>query len=86
MSHPGPGVTSRPGPLPHSGLDSAVARYHPHGFVYKNSHENFPMGHLSWDCSRTNSLNFGVSMKLEASELPKGLMLGRDENIHIRLT
>ena len=25
-------------------------------------------------------------MDLEASELPKGLVLGRDENIHIRLT
>ena len=25
-------------------------------------------------------------MESEASELPKGLVLGRDENIHIRLT
>ncbi|CAN6589044.1 unnamed protein product [Malus baccata var. baccata] len=32
------------------------------------------------------SLNFGVSMELEASELPKGLVLGRDENIHIMIT
>ena len=32
------------------------------------------------------SLNFGVPMKPEASEFPKGLVLGRDENIHIRLT
>ncbi|RXH97109.1 hypothetical protein DVH24_035777 [Malus domestica] len=32
------------------------------------------------------SLNFGVSMEPEASELPKGLVLGRDENIHLRIT
>ncbi|RXI06451.1 hypothetical protein DVH24_018493 [Malus domestica] len=44
------------------------------------------MGHPSWDCSRANSLNFGVLMEPEASELPKGLVLGRDENIHLRIT
>ena len=32
------------------------------------------------------SLNFGVPMEPEASELPKGLVLGRDENLHIRIT
>ncbi|CAN6691947.1 unnamed protein product [Malus baccata var. baccata] len=32
------------------------------------------------------SLNFGVSMNSEANELPKCLVLGRDGNIHIRLT
>ncbi|CAN6692588.1 unnamed protein product [Malus baccata var. baccata] len=32
------------------------------------------------------SLNFGVPMEPEASEFPKGLVLGRDENINIRLT
>ncbi|RXH88843.1 hypothetical protein DVH24_000442 [Malus domestica] len=31
------------------------------------------------------SLNFGVPMEPEASELPKGLVLGRDENIHLRI-
>ncbi|KAM2041111.1 hypothetical protein ACFX16_034957 [Malus domestica] len=55
------------------------------GFVSGNSHENFLVGHPSWDCSRANSLNFEVPMEPEASELPKGLVLGRDENIHIRL-
>ena len=44
------------------------------------------MGHSSWDCSSLNSLNFGVLMEPEVSELPKGLVLGRDENIYIRLT
>ncbi|RXH85140.1 hypothetical protein DVH24_041908 [Malus domestica] len=42
--------------------------------------------HTSWDCSRANPLNFGVPMEPEASELPKGLVLGRDVNIHIRIT
>ncbi|RXH87961.1 hypothetical protein DVH24_037606 [Malus domestica] len=51
-----------------------------------NSHENFPVGHPSWDCSRANLLNFGVPMEPETNELPKGLVLDRDENIHIRLT
>ncbi|RXH70498.1 hypothetical protein DVH24_013244 [Malus domestica] len=49
---------------------------HPHGFVSGNSHENFPVGHPSWECSRPNSLNFGVLTESEASELPKGLILG----------
>ncbi|RXI05939.1 hypothetical protein DVH24_017981 [Malus domestica] len=56
------------------------------GFVFGNSHENFPVGHPSWECSRPNLLNFGVPMEPEASELPKGIVLGRDGNIHIRLT
>ncbi|CAN6685653.1 unnamed protein product [Malus baccata var. baccata] len=30
-------------------------------------------------------LNFGVPTESEASELPKGLVLGRDENIHLRI-
>ena len=32
------------------------------------------------------SLNFGVPTEPKASELPKGLALGRDGNIHIRIT
>ncbi|RXH90335.1 hypothetical protein DVH24_032692 [Malus domestica] len=32
------------------------------------------------------SLNFRVPMNSEASELPKSLVLGRDENIHLRIT
>ena len=84
-------VTSRPGPPPQPGLDSTIARCFgprpcPQGFVSGNSHENFPMGHPSWECSRSNSLNFGVPTEPKASELPKGLVLGRDGNIHIRLT
>ncbi|CAN6552269.1 unnamed protein product [Malus baccata var. baccata] len=44
------------------------------------------MGHPSWDYSRANSLNFEVPMEPEANELPKGLVLGKDGNIYIRLT
>ncbi|XP_070665992.1 uncharacterized protein [Malus domestica] len=32
------------------------------------------------------SLNFGVPVNSETSELPKSLVLGRDENIHLRIT
>ncbi|RXI09433.1 hypothetical protein DVH24_034050 [Malus domestica] len=77
----------------HPGLNSTVLRYcplwaptTPSRFVSRNSHENFLLGHPLWDCSRVNSLNFGVPMEPEASELPKGLVLGRDGNIHIKLT
>ena len=63
---------------------SALGLPFPHGFVSGNSHQNFPVGHPSWDYSRANSLYFGVPTELEANELPKGLVLGRDENIHIR--
>ena len=44
------------------------------------------MGHPFWECSDPFSLNFGVPTEPETSELPKGLVLGRDENIYIRLT
>ncbi|RXH67712.1 hypothetical protein DVH24_027859 [Malus domestica] len=56
------------------------------GFISGNSHENFSVGHPSWDCSRVNLLNFGVPMEPEASKLPKSLVLSIYENIHIRLT
>ncbi|KAM1034034.1 hypothetical protein ACFX13_038217 [Malus domestica] len=45
-----------------------------------------PLYHHSTILSALVSLNFGVPTKLEASELSKGLVLGRDENIHIRIT
>ena len=44
------------------------------------------MGHPLWECSGPFSFNFGIPTEPEASELPKGLVLGRDENIHIMLT
>ncbi|RXH71086.1 hypothetical protein DVH24_015708 [Malus domestica] len=52
-----------------------------------NSREqNFLVGHSSWVCFRANSLNFEVLMEPEASNLSKGIVLGGDENIHIKLT
>ncbi|KAM2988362.1 hypothetical protein FF2_002457 [Malus domestica] len=63
---------SHPGPDPHHILDSTPPQHdiirfgprpRPHGFVSGNSHENFPMGHSSWDYSHANSLNFGVLME-----------------------
>ena len=61
-------------PFPHTIL-SALSLPFPHGFVFGNSHENFPVGHPSKECSCPNSLNFGVSMEPEASEFAKGLVL-----------
>ncbi|RXH88235.1 hypothetical protein DVH24_042306, partial [Malus domestica] len=49
------------------------ARPRPHDFVFENLHEKFLVGHPFWDCSRANSLNFGVPMEPETSELSKGL-------------
>ncbi|RXH85503.1 hypothetical protein DVH24_009324 [Malus domestica] len=42
------------------------------------------LGHPSWECSRPNSLNFGVPMESEASEFQKCLVLYGDEHVHIR--
>ncbi|RXH75345.1 hypothetical protein DVH24_030066 [Malus domestica] len=37
---------------------------------------HFLVGHPSWECFRVNLLNFVVPIESEASELPKGLVLG----------
>ncbi|RXH93507.1 hypothetical protein DVH24_014083 [Malus domestica] len=83
LSHPGSGSHDISG-------STHIVRFgprpHPHSFVYGNSYDNFPLGHPSWDCSRVNSLNFEVPTEPKPSEFPKGLVLGRYENIHIRLT
>ena len=44
------------------------------------------MGYHHGSALARYSLNFGVPTEPEASELPKGLVLGRDGNIHIRIT
>ncbi|RXH90081.1 hypothetical protein DVH24_032438 [Malus domestica] len=51
----------------------------------------FPHATSQWvihhgSAKATLSLNFGVPTEPEASEHPKGLVLGRDENIHLRIT
>ncbi|RXH69141.1 hypothetical protein DVH24_031474 [Malus domestica] len=78
-------------PLPHSRLDSAVARYCPlwastttSQFCFRELTQELPSGSPIMGLF-SHSLNFGVPMEPKTSELLKGLMLGRDENIHIRL-
>ena len=58
----------------------------PHGFVFGNSRATSQWVTHHGIALAPFSLNFGVPMEPEASELPKRLMLGRDGNIHIRLT
>ncbi|CAN6699474.1 unnamed protein product [Malus baccata var. baccata] len=77
MSHPDPHSITSQARLRRSMILSALSPDH--------TITNFPVGHSSCECSRPNLLNFGVPMEPEASELPKGLVLGRDGNIHIRL-
>ncbi|RXH99962.1 hypothetical protein DVH24_030453 [Malus domestica] len=79
VSHPGPGsTTSRAHP-------TTVARYCPLWAPNMPSQTSQWVTHhgIALVCY---SLNFGVPMEPEANELPKGLMLGKDVNIHIRIT
>ncbi|RXH72611.1 hypothetical protein DVH24_012295 [Malus domestica] len=66
----------------HPSLDSAVTRYCPL-WAPTTPSRNFLVCHQSWDCSRPNSLNFGVPMKSEASEFPKGFVLYGGVHLHI---
>ncbi|RXH88529.1 hypothetical protein DVH24_000128 [Malus domestica] len=75
---------SHPDPVPHHIL-GLTPPYHdivcfgprprPHGFW--TTHPGIALDAIS--------LNFGVPTEPELSELPKGLVLGRDRNIYIRL-
>ncbi|RXH91240.1 hypothetical protein DVH24_020263 [Malus domestica] len=72
-------VTSQPGadhflgPLHHrSTILSALGLPFPYGFVFGNSRVTYPRSALT-----SFSLNFGVLTEPEASELPKGLVLGK---------
>ncbi|RXH84535.1 hypothetical protein DVH24_023288 [Malus domestica] len=49
------------------GLDHAIT------VLFLGTHEQLPRGSPIMECTHSNSLNFGVSMELEASELPKCL-------------
>ncbi|RXH70118.1 hypothetical protein DVH24_007374 [Malus domestica] len=78
-----------PGLLHHrSTILSTLGLPFPHGFVYGNSREQLPSGSpiLGVSALTSFSLNFGVPTEPEANELPKCLVLGRDENIHLRIT
>ena len=55
--------------------------------LFLGTHEQLPSGVTHHEIALAPfSLNFGVPTEPEASELPKGLVLGRDENIHLRIT
>ncbi|CAN6578636.1 unnamed protein product [Malus baccata var. baccata] len=61
-------------------------RPRPYGFVSGNSRATSQEVTHHEIALAPFSLNFGVSTEPEASELSKGLVLGRDENIHLRIT
>ncbi|RXH67899.1 hypothetical protein DVH24_028046 [Malus domestica] len=71
---------------PHPGLNSTVAQYCP---LWAPT---TPLQFCFWELTRELPSGspilglFSVPIEPEASELPEGLMLGKDENIHIRLT
>ncbi|RXH87654.1 hypothetical protein DVH24_034554 [Malus domestica] len=71
------------------GLDDIV-RFGPgphlHGFVSGNSQATSQWVTHHKSALATFSLNFEVPTEPEANELPKGIVLGRDENIHLRIT
>ncbi|KAM1164354.1 hypothetical protein ACFX13_024525 [Malus domestica] len=88
-----PFVTSRlgayhfPGPFHHrSTILSVLGLPFPHGFVFGNSRVTSQRVTHPGSALASFSLNFGVLTEPETSELPKGLVLGRDGNIHLRIT
>ncbi|CAN6567634.1 unnamed protein product [Malus baccata var. baccata] len=74
-------VTSRPGSTTSRAHSTTVARYCPLWAYHSLTWVTHPGSALT-----SFSLNFEVPTEPEASELPKGLVLGRDENIHLRIT
>ncbi|CAN6561019.1 unnamed protein product [Malus baccata var. baccata] len=76
-----------PGPLHHRRtILSALGLSFPHGFVFGNSRATSQWVTHHGSALATFSLNFRVPTELKASELSKCLVLGRDENIHLRIT
>ncbi|CAN6586140.1 unnamed protein product [Malus baccata var. baccata] len=76
-----------PGSFHHrSTILSALGLPFAHGFVFGNSRATSQwVTHLG-SALASFSLNFGVPTKPEANELPKSLVLGKDGNIHLRIT
>ncbi|RXH81914.1 hypothetical protein DVH24_036255 [Malus domestica] len=58
----------------------------PHGFVFGNSRATSQWVIHPESALTSFSLNFEVPTEPEASELPKGLVLGRDVNMRLRIT
>ncbi|RXH76685.1 hypothetical protein DVH24_019573, partial [Malus domestica] len=82
-----PGTDHFPGPLHHrSTILSTLGLPFPHDFVFGNSRATSQWVTHPGSALATFSLNFRVPTEPEASELPKGLVLGRDVNIHLRIT
>ena len=87
VSHPGLGGTTSRARLHRSTILSALGPQHTLTVLFLGTHTRTSR----WVTHPGNalvrySLNFGVPMEPKASELPKGLVLGRDWNIHIRIT
>ena len=87
MSHPGPSSTTPQAQLRHSTILSSLGPYHAFTVLFLGTH----MRTFQWVTHHgialaRYSLNFEVPTELEASELPKYLVLFEDGNIHIRLT
>ncbi|KAM1373181.1 hypothetical protein ACFX2I_023910 [Malus domestica] len=70
----------------HSTILSALSLPFPHDFVFGNSRATSQWVTYPRSALASFSLNFRVPTELEASELSKDLVLGRDENIHLRIT
>ncbi|KAM2485923.1 hypothetical protein ACFX1W_038058 [Malus domestica] len=76
-----------PGPFHNrSTILSALGLPFPHGVIFGNSRATSQwVTHLE-SALASFLLNFKVPTEPEASELPKGLVLGRDGNIHLKIT
>ncbi|KAM1576396.1 hypothetical protein ACFX15_032199 [Malus domestica] len=76
-----------PSPLyHHSTILSDLGLPFTHGFVFGNSRATSQWVTHPGSALASFSLNFRVPIEPKASELPKDLVLGRDENIHLRIT
>ncbi|KAM1271387.1 hypothetical protein ACFX2J_032211 [Malus domestica] len=74
------------GPFHHrSTILSSLGLPFPHGFVFGNSRVTSQWITHPGNALASFSLIFGVPTELEANELPKSFVLGRDGNIHIRI-
>ncbi|RXH83286.1 hypothetical protein DVH24_005539 [Malus domestica] len=79
-------VTSLPGVHHRSMILSALGLPFPHGFIFGNSRATSQWVTHPGSALASFSLNFEVPTEPEVSELPKGLVIDRDENIHLRIT
>ncbi|RXH71823.1 hypothetical protein DVH24_025324 [Malus domestica] len=82
-----PGANHFPGPLHHRNtILSALGPDHTLTVLFLGTHKQLPSGSPIMGVFQPPSrLTSGVPTEPEASELPKSLVLGRDENIHLRI-